>query len=50
MVYYLEELPPFVSNQGLPEDERMELVEFALPYEWQKQLLVQGYDYTSKEI
>ena len=43
MVDYLEDLPPFGANQVLPEDDLLELVEFALPCEWQKHLIVQIY-------
>ena len=47
---YLSKFPPFANNQGLPEDEVIELIEFALPREWQRQMLVQGFDPASKSI
>ena len=43
MVGYIEDFPPFGWNQGFPEENILELIEFALPYEWQEQILVQGF-------
>ena len=50
MVGFLKYLPPFGANQGLPEYDILELMEFALPPELQKQLLVQGYEYSAKGL
>ena len=36
MVDYLKYLPPFGADQGLPEDEILEFVEFTLPRKCQK--------------
>ena len=50
MVYYLGYFPPFSINQGLTEDEILDILEFALPCEWKKHLLVQGYESTGKDL
>ena len=47
---YLEDFPLFGSNQVLPEDNLIELVEFALTRKWQKQLPAQGYESTRKDL
>ena len=44
MVEYLEKFLPFGAGQFLPEDEILELVEFSLPKEWQKEVTIQGFD------
>ena len=44
MVEYLEKVPVFGSVQHLPEDKIIELVEFLLPKEWQKEMIIQGFD------
>ena len=44
MVEYLENFPPFVSNQDLPEDKILYMAEFSLPREFQKELIIQGFD------
>ena len=49
MVDYLKNFLKFGRNQGLSEDEILELVGFVLSHVWQKQLLVQGFD-TSTNI
>ena len=50
MVEYLENFSPFGSGQRLPEDEILELVEFSLPKEWQKELIIQGFYSTTKGL
>ena len=50
MVEYLEKFPPFGSGQRLPEYEILELVEFSLPKNWQKELIIQGFDSTTKGL
>ena len=50
MVYYLEYFSPFSQHQGLPEDDLIDIVYFALPCEWQKQLLVQDYESSGKDL
>ena len=44
IVKYIDHFPPFGDYQGLPEDEILNLMEFALPQECQKEILVQGFD------
>ena len=44
IIKYLENLPPFRARQCLPEEEIIELVEFSLIKEWQKNLTIQGFD------
>ena len=44
MVDYLENLPPFGINQDLTEDDIFYLEEFSLPREFQKELIIQGFD------
>ena len=44
MVEYLEKLPSFGEVQRLPEDEIIKLVDFSLPKEWQKELIIQGFN------
>ena len=50
MVDYLKNLLPFGTNQVFPEDGLTELVGFELPRKWQKQLIVQGYELTGKNL
>ena len=45
---YLEHLPPFIFDQGLPNDEIIEFVEFELPHKCKIQLLVQGLNSAAK--
>jgi len=42
----LNEFPPFVANQALPEDEIFDIAEFAIPASWQKTMVLQGFDPT----
>ena len=44
MVEYLKKSSPFETGQRLPEDEILELVELSLLKDWQKQLIIQGFD------
>ena len=44
MVEYFKNFSPFGSRQRLPDENILELVEFSLPKEWQKQLIIQGFD------
>ena len=44
IVEYLKKLPPFGNYQGFPEDKIINLDKFYIPYEWQKQLLMQGFN------
>ena len=50
MLYYLEDLPPFVNSQRLSEDGVIKLLEYSLPDEWQRQMLVQGFKSGSKDL
>ena len=50
MVDYLEDFPPFGTNKGSLEDDILELIEFTLPHEWQKHLIVQGLYPATKSI
>ena len=50
MVDYLKDPPPFGANKGLPEYDLIEIMEFALPREWQKQMPAKGYKATVKYI
>ena len=43
IVDYLKKLPIFGYNQGLPEDDIIELVKLFLPREWQKELIIQEF-------
>jgi len=40
----LNEFPPFGKNQALPEDELLDIAEFAIPAEWQRTMVLQGFD------
>ena len=44
MVEYLEKFPPFGTWQRPPYNKILDLVEFSLPKEWQKELIIQGFD------
>lgn len=41
---YLDEFPPFEVGQSLPNDEIMEIAEYAVPVTWQRTMVIQGYD------
>ena len=47
IVKYFEHLPPFGKNQGLPDDKIIKLINFVLPCEWHKHLLIQGFNSVS---
>ena len=44
MVNYLDKFLPFGARQHPLEDEILELGESSLPKEWQKELIIQGFD------
>ena len=44
MVDELYKFPPFGITQGLPDNEIINLVDFLLPKEWQKELIIQGFE------
>jgi hypothetical protein len=40
----LDQFPPFAPNQALADDELIEILEFAIPKTWQKQMIKQNFD------
>ena len=50
MVKYLINFPPFGAVQRLPGKEILELVEFSIPNEWQKELIIQGFYSTTQGL
>ncbi len=38
------DFPPFDENQALPQDETMDILEFAIPNRWRNQATSQGFD------
>ena len=50
MVDYLENLLTFGAGQHIPEENILKLVEFSLPKEWQKELIIQGFDSSTKGL
>ena len=48
IVQYLERFPTFWTNQGIPDNEIIKLIKFALYCKWQIQLLIQGFNYATK--
>ena len=46
MIKYLEKFPPSRVGKRPTEDEILELIEFSLPEEWQKELIIQGFEST----
>ena len=50
MVEYLNNFPPFGAGQGLLEDDILKLVDFLPPKEWQKELIIKGFDSAKKGI
>ena len=50
MVEYLEKFRPFGAGKRLLDDNVIELVEFSLPKEWQKQLIIQVFDSASQGL
>ena len=44
MIKYLDKSPPFEEGQRLPKYEILQLVEFSLLNEWQKELIIQVFD------
>ena len=45
-----DKFPPFGLNQKMANDEIKEIIEFAAPQSWQKELLRQGIDVTNRSI
>ena len=41
---YLTKFPPFQAEQMLPQDEIMDIAEFAIPARWQKLMILHGFD------
>ena len=50
MVEYLEKFPPFGAGQRLPDGEILDLADFSLPKEWNKELIIQGVDSTTQGL
>ena len=44
MIEYLDSLPPSRQRQRLPENKILDMVEFSLPKECQKELIIQDFD------
>ena len=49
MVDYLENFLTFGAGQHIPEENILKLVEFSLPKEWQKELIIQGFDCSTQD-
>ena len=47
---YLKMFPLFGNGQELPEDEILEIIEFSLPQDWQRTMLVQGFDSATASV
>ena len=43
---YLAEFPPFEDDQGLAQDEIVDILNFGVPNTWQKNMVIQGFDPT----
>jgi hypothetical protein len=41
---YLKQFPPFDEDQELTEEEILDILEFAIPNGWQKNMVLQGFD------
>ena len=41
---YMSQFPPFGDDQALPDDELLDLAEFAMPSTWQRTMIVQGFN------
>ena len=50
MFEYLEKFPPFREGQRLPEYKILNLVEFSLPKEWQKELIIEEFDFATQGL
>ena len=50
MVKYLEKFPPFGVGQRLPEYEIPKLVEFSIPEEWQKLIIIQRFNSSTQGL
>ena len=44
MAEYLKKFLPSGDRQRLPRNDILEILELSLPKEWQKQLIIQGFD------
>ena len=40
----VQNLPTFGDEQFIPKDEMLEIMDLSLPEEWQKQMIIQGFD------
>ena len=47
---HLKNFPLFGNNQELPEDKILEIIKFSLLQEWQKTMLVQGFDSATASV
>ena len=47
---YLADFPPHQANQPLPVDELLEILEFAIPAEWQVQMTCHSIDPAQQTI
>ena len=47
---YLKHCPTFGKDQGLTEEKNIELVNFALPFKWQKKIPTQEFDSYTKSL
>ena len=43
-------LPPFNNNQGLPEDEILDILLFGTPKSWEREMDKQGFDRFSTDL
>ena len=41
---YLADFPPFENDQGLAQDEIIDILEFGVPNAWQRNMVLQGFD------
>lgn len=47
---YLTQFPPFATNQSLPEDEILDILESAVPNAWQREFVRSGFDPIEHDI
>ena len=50
IIEYLKHLPLFGTALWLPDDKIISLIDFALPYKWQKHLTKQGFNISTKSL
>ena len=48
IILYIENFPLFGMDQGFTNDQMIKLIEFELPKEWKKKLLMQGFNSFAK--